>query len=83
MSRKRDQLDREALERAVENMPARFRTKDISERADVRAANPALASDPRFNQLVGSWLAENQAHLGLRQETFGMSDARWVRIGMG
>lgn len=84
MTRKRDELDGEALEAGLRSMGQSFRTTELSQLDSVLVANAAMANDPSYNQLVGFWLSENCVRLGLAKESAdSQSNATWSRVGAG
>jgi hypothetical protein len=72
-------IDEEAVAEAVAKMPGEFRTKDLSERPDVRAAHADCSDLSNYHTMVGRYLSENHLALALQAPAPANDDrgARW------
>lgn len=60
-----DEVDESAVKSAIAEIPREFCTKDISSHPNVVSAHGSSVGDPRYHQVIGSYLGANRGWLGL------------------
>ena len=71
-------IDEGAIRNALDEMPARFRTKDLSNHKDMITAHKVFLNETHYHSVVGRYLSEHDEELGIRC-TDRCNNAKWMK----